>query len=278
MWLDKQELLPGDSLRGKIDEGLARSSCGVVILSEDFFAKRWPQQELSGLFALLGTGTRIIPIWHGLSADRVARFSPLLADRFALQSAAGIPSLSRTITATILKDPSTPANVSPNARRRFAEMLATASAEEMVDRIDAGPRLLRKLMSHHPDHVERVDAFAGVPVGLAASSHLSTAGILSWHLLFLRSPQSGASGGRDAAARDVAAAVADVARVQNAVRSDLIAARRRFPDISLSFPSTILLGRREHYSSFRDIVVEALQYKQQISLRTYDALAEGLED
>src|SRR5690606_12656593 len=37
VWLDETELKIGDSLRRKIDQGLARSSFGVVIFSRAFF-------------------------------------------------------------------------------------------------------------------------------------------------------------------------------------------------------------------------------------------------
>lgn len=41
VWLDDLELTVGDSLTGLIDQGLARSRFGVVVLSPEFFAKRW---------------------------------------------------------------------------------------------------------------------------------------------------------------------------------------------------------------------------------------------
>jgi hypothetical protein len=43
VWFDETALTVGDSLRGKIDEGLAQSRYGIVVLSPNFFAKRWPQ-------------------------------------------------------------------------------------------------------------------------------------------------------------------------------------------------------------------------------------------
>ncbi|WP_380169628.1 DUF1883 domain-containing protein [Jannaschia sp. R86511] len=49
VWFDAFELGIGDSLRRKIDQGLARSTFGVVILSSAFFAKDWPQYELDGI-------------------------------------------------------------------------------------------------------------------------------------------------------------------------------------------------------------------------------------
>lgn len=52
VWMDKTEIKVGDSLRGKIEEGLANSRFGVVILSQAFFAKHWTKKELDGLTAL----------------------------------------------------------------------------------------------------------------------------------------------------------------------------------------------------------------------------------
>jgi hypothetical protein len=77
----------GDSLRRKIDEGLARSRFGVVVLSEAFFKKEWPQRELDGLVALETTGaTRILPIWHKITKDEVYSRSPTLGDKVALNT------------------------------------------------------------------------------------------------------------------------------------------------------------------------------------------------
>ena len=75
-------------MRRRIDEGLARSRFGVVVLSKHFFAKDWPQRELDGLVQLEIAGqSRILPIWHEISKDEVARFSPTLADKLALNTA-----------------------------------------------------------------------------------------------------------------------------------------------------------------------------------------------
>lgn len=49
VWYDEFELRIGDGLRRKIDEGIARSAFGVVVLSTAFFAKNWTQYELDGL-------------------------------------------------------------------------------------------------------------------------------------------------------------------------------------------------------------------------------------
>lgn len=91
VWYDKFTLKVGDSLRRSIDEGLALSRFGVVVLSPYFFAKKWPQLELDGLVAREIMGRKVIlPIWHNINPDEVRRFSPTLADRIAVKSSAGL--------------------------------------------------------------------------------------------------------------------------------------------------------------------------------------------
>lgn len=93
VWYDESSLKVGDSLRQKIDQGLASSRYGIVVLSESFFAKNWTQYELNGLVAReMHGGKVILPIWHKVSKDEVLSFSPTLADKVALNTA--IPSVS----------------------------------------------------------------------------------------------------------------------------------------------------------------------------------------
>src|SRR5215203_4496747 len=45
IWYDKFSLKTGDSLSGKIDEGLTNSKYAIIIVSHKFFEKNWPQHE-----------------------------------------------------------------------------------------------------------------------------------------------------------------------------------------------------------------------------------------
>lgn len=87
VWYDRFALEWGDSLRSKIDAGLAGSYFGVVILSPKFFAKQWTSYELDGLLdkALDGKG-RLLPIWHRVTRDDVQQYAPSLAGRLALNT------------------------------------------------------------------------------------------------------------------------------------------------------------------------------------------------
>jgi len=84
VWYDEFELRIGDSLRRKIDAGLAKSRFGIVILSREFFRKGWTNYELDGIVTRAVTGEQILlPIWHNISKQEVIEYSPSLADKVA---------------------------------------------------------------------------------------------------------------------------------------------------------------------------------------------------
>lgn len=105
VWLDQGELRIGDSLRRKIDYGLAHSSFGVVIFSKPFFAKGWPQYELDGIVGLSIAGKqRMLPIWHEISKDEVEANSPSLADKIARTTATSTISEIADEVAAVVRD------------------------------------------------------------------------------------------------------------------------------------------------------------------------------
>ncbi len=65
---------------------------GVVVLSNSFFSKNWPKAELDALFGMqMGDGRkRILPIWHGVTREAVAEYSPLLSTLYAANSTDGL--------------------------------------------------------------------------------------------------------------------------------------------------------------------------------------------
>lgn len=88
VWYDEFELRIGDSLRRKIDRGLANSRVGLVVLSHAFIAKGWTNYELDGIVTRTVDGQQILlPIWHNISKDEVVDYSPSLADKVARSTA-----------------------------------------------------------------------------------------------------------------------------------------------------------------------------------------------
>lgn len=88
VWYDEFELKIGDSLRRKIDRGLAKSRFGIVVLSQSFIKKGWTNYELDGIISKANTGEQVIlPIWHGITKQEVLDYSPSLADKVARNTA-----------------------------------------------------------------------------------------------------------------------------------------------------------------------------------------------
>lgn len=76
---------PGLGVREQMEDGLVRSSFGVVVVTQMLFKKKWANDELNALMGLEERGsTRIIPVWVGLSAQEVRVNSPILATRAAV--------------------------------------------------------------------------------------------------------------------------------------------------------------------------------------------------
>lgn len=88
VWYDEFTLKIGDSLRQKIDKGLARSRVGLVVLSPYFVSKGWTNYELDGIVTRAVSGEQILlPIWHNITKEEVIRFSPSIADKVARSTA-----------------------------------------------------------------------------------------------------------------------------------------------------------------------------------------------
>ena len=84
-WVDELEINWGDSVSGKINQGLEKSKYVVVIISESFLEKDWPQTELKSAFSqeMADGSTRVLPLFVGSRTELVKQL-PLLADKRSL--------------------------------------------------------------------------------------------------------------------------------------------------------------------------------------------------
>ena len=79
-WLDESEIRLGESIRQKIDEGLANCRSATVILSRPFFSKNWTQYEMDGIVGRKMQGAILFfPIQHGITIKEISDYSPSLA-------------------------------------------------------------------------------------------------------------------------------------------------------------------------------------------------------
>lgn len=81
VWYDDDQIQLGDSLTGSLDEGLGETRNGVIVLSENFIDKNWPESELKALmqrFQMNDVG--IMPLRYGIPHQAVVDSYPLLSD------------------------------------------------------------------------------------------------------------------------------------------------------------------------------------------------------
>jgi TIR domain len=92
VWFDEFSLKVGDSLRESIESGLKVCPMCIFVLTLNFLAKGgWPKREYEIIFTreLVEEKKLILPVWAGVSRDEVYQYSPILADRVAVDWALG---------------------------------------------------------------------------------------------------------------------------------------------------------------------------------------------
>jgi hypothetical protein len=92
IWYDAFSLTWGDSIRKSIEYGLLKSRYGIVVISPAFVGKKWPENELDGLFSKERNNRKVIlPILHNMTHSDLEAHYPMLAGRYAIPSDKGIP-------------------------------------------------------------------------------------------------------------------------------------------------------------------------------------------
>ncbi|MDB4875593.1 MAG: hypothetical protein JWM41_2039 [Gemmatimonadetes bacterium] len=138
-WLDRFELTLGDTLSREIDKGLSACDFGVVILSPRFFAKSWPRVELDALVAREAQEgqKRILPVWHDVVTEDVARYSPILATKLGISTSHGIEAVVDAIERALRHGRPIGESFQPEARLRRASHITVRSPSLQVG--DRGP-------------------------------------------------------------------------------------------------------------------------------------------
>lgn len=97
VWYDEFELRWGSKLMKSINHGLKNSKYGIVVLSNAFFGKGWPEAELAALFNLMLTSGKdsLLPLRHNISHIELVEKAPLLSDIVNRSSDTGIESLAQ---------------------------------------------------------------------------------------------------------------------------------------------------------------------------------------
>jgi len=95
----------------------------VVVLSPNFFRKKWTKRELGALIARENDEDKVIlPVWHNIEENEVRQYSPILADRLAVKSVEGIETVIRKILEVVKPDL---VRQKANAINRLADLSAS---------------------------------------------------------------------------------------------------------------------------------------------------------
>jgi hypothetical protein len=104
VWFDQYSLKVGDSLRESIEAGLRECPKCILILTPHFLMNSgWTKREYDSVFTreLVEKRRVILPVWHNVSVEEVYKYSPILADRVAVQWAEGIGVVARKLFVAI---------------------------------------------------------------------------------------------------------------------------------------------------------------------------------
>ena len=178
VWFDEFELDAGDSLKQKIDDGLARSRIGAVILSPSFFARTWANRELEALTKrrIAGDPYALVPVWYGVEEANVRAFSPALADLVAIRADAGVSRIADGIERVLRKAMSTARDELPQDVVEAVNSPSTLDREGVVGELalllrSRNPRVSveaeKQLRALTDDRIKRVAAAATTVLDVA---------------------------------------------------------------------------------------------------------------
>ncbi len=282
VWVDQQELRLGDSLSERIDDGLAASRFGIVLLSPHFLAKRWPRQELNGLMAREDGGERVIlPVWHNVTKEMLASYSPMLADRLAADTEDGVTEVAARIVVAITDRASgSPAVETPTLAGRLLSILDITSQPNTVrDFLLAHPSILGQALGTYGQRPDVRGAICMGSVELDLCVRLETGATTrtyTWVLIQLEAPSQTLFEAESSPTESVGRRVGDLESFRRWTSEHLDEADRRLPGFVTTFEAIVVAGRREllHPAALDGLRRYNTEHAA-TTLRTYDWLLDA---
>jgi hypothetical protein len=273
VWVGRQEIMLGDSLHEKIDEGLAASRYGLVILSPAFLAKRFPRKELNSLSAVEDAAGRtvILPVWHGVDQAVLAQLAPTLADRIAANTADGIDAVAAAVVAVVTKAGPTTDGIEGRTPLRLLHELLDSEPQRaaVVDFLHAHPSLIPRTLGQDRDRQWSV-VLGPATLDLAVVQRMYTASVSKWTLVRF-GPSNAPMIGDTGLTPDVASCVQDLNDVRRWMGRHLREARVVLTDISVDFDAVVVAGRRTQLDAATADALRILNDRSRgLVIRTYD--------
>lgn len=104
-WYDEAEIIWGDSIPKRVNEGLKISKYVVVLLSESFISKNWPQREFNSAINIEATSgqVRVLPLLVGNNTEikQIIAKYPILNDKSYLKWTDGLSKIIEALQARL---------------------------------------------------------------------------------------------------------------------------------------------------------------------------------
>lgn len=174
-WLDKWEILPGDSFRRKIDEGISQATHFVVLLTTNSLESEWVQTEIdAAMIRKIEGQCRLIPVLYKIDFKEMPLTLRGLSSVYINDYKQGIESLIDTCYGLSQKPPLGKAPIEPPLKGLSFSSNAQRLAALLCKRSETG-------LSHDPvldiDEVEKELSLSGTLIEEAADE-LKDAGFL----------------------------------------------------------------------------------------------------
>ncbi|MBV8807784.1 MAG: toll/interleukin-1 receptor domain-containing protein [Acidobacteriaceae bacterium] len=275
VWLDDNQILLGDSIVGRIEEGLSKSQFGVVVVSPSFLKRKWTLKELRSF----QWSDNILPVWHHVSADDVRAHAPLLADLKAINTTAGIDVVADVILRKLYVIESHSTDVPNRLRFEFAELLRGASKSAVQEFLFENRMILLKAFGLNAVAFLRFDITMGssVRIDVAYSSYQPSAMRYGdWRLVWLLEPDRPLFQG-EIPQIALATALSDIEATREWIKNNPDKAKQILPDIAPSFRGYVVGGSRPAAGSVETRSLSHLNERlADITVRTYQWLLDGL--
>jgi hypothetical protein len=104
VWYDEFSLKVGDSLRAGIEAGLRECPKCILLLTPNFLANGgWVKREYDSIFTreLVEKQQVILPVWANVTIEQIYEYSPILADRVAVDWSLGVEEVARRLVRSL---------------------------------------------------------------------------------------------------------------------------------------------------------------------------------
>jgi hypothetical protein len=87
IWHADFEITIGDSIPNSIENGITKSDYGILVLSESYFEREWPREELDALLQEDVTGEEkvILPVAYNIEPEDIKQHHKLLSKRYIVE-------------------------------------------------------------------------------------------------------------------------------------------------------------------------------------------------